>query len=120
MAKLYILLPVHNRRNITANFIDHLLNQSFQDFHLLLIDDGSTDNTVEYVKEKIDPDKLTVIQGKGNWWWAGSLQQGYKWFNSNERTINVNDFVLIINDDTTFENNFLQKGIELLSTLDNT
>ena len=41
---LYILLPVHNRREITRDFIDYLEAQTWQNYHLVLIDDESTDS----------------------------------------------------------------------------
>ena len=47
---LYILLPVHNRCDITREFIDCLKAQTFQDYHLVLIDDGSTDGTEQMVR----------------------------------------------------------------------
>ena len=74
---IYILLPVHNRRELTRDFIDCLKAQTYQNFHLVLIDDGSTDGTDQMVRERIE--NLTVIRGNGDWWWAGSLQQGFNY-----------------------------------------
>ena len=71
MPELYILLPVHNRRETTRRFLECLRAQTFQDYHLLLIDDGSTDGTAEMAREFIST--LTVLGGSGDWWWAGSL-----------------------------------------------
>lgn len=107
---IHILLPVHNRREITRRFIDCLKSQTYQNYHLILIDDGSLDGTAEMVRESIDA--LTVITGRGNWWWAGALQQGYQWLKSHE--IPVNDLVLIINDDTEFERDFLKNAVDAL------
>ncbi len=104
--KIYILLPVYNRREITRRFIECLKVQSYSNYHLLLIDDGSSDGTEEMVSKEIQ--SLTVIRGNGDWWWAGSLHQGYNWLKSHD--IALSDLVLIINDDTEFEADFLQKG----------
>ncbi len=109
---LYILLPVHNRCEITKLFIDCLNAQSYRNFHLVLIDDGSTDGTEQMVRKKID--NLTVLKGNGSWWWAGSLQQGYDWLK--KREINDSDTILIINDDVIIEKDFLAKGKSLLSS----
>ena len=76
MTKVFILLPVHNRRHITERFIDSLLAQTYNKYQLVLIDDGSTDGTADMVSMKVPPDKLTILSGNGTWWWAGSLQQG--------------------------------------------
>jgi GT2 family glycosyltransferase len=108
---VYIFLPVHNRRDITSRFIECLKVQSYDNFHLVLIDDGSTDGTDEMVRRSVH--NLTVLKGKGDWWWAGSLQQGYLWLK--RQHVPGNDIILIINDDTQFRNDFLETAVRLLS-----
>jgi GT2 family glycosyltransferase len=108
---VYILLPVHNRCDVTKRFIDCLKVQTYTNFHLVLIDDGSTDGTAGMVREHIAA--VTVIKGNGNWWWAGSLQQGYLWLK--KQNIPQNSIVLIINDDTIFEPDFIEKAVMLLA-----
>lgn len=114
--KIYILLPVHNRRNITERFIDCLIAQTYTNYHLVLIDDGSVDNTDEMVKSKVS--NLTVLVGKGDWWWAGSLQQGIDWLE--QHNTDDADIVMFANDDITFEADFLQKVVSILDGLNNT
>jgi len=107
---IYILLPVHNRRELTRYFIDCLVAQTWQHYHLVLIDDGSNDGTDEMVRERIE--NLTVIRGNGDWWWAGCLQQG---FNSlKKRGLSNDDYVLIINNDVILGKEFLARGISIL------
>jgi len=109
-AKVYVLLPVHNRCNITLAFLEYLKKQSYSNFHLVLIDDGSTDGTAGAVRENIDV--VTVIRGEGNWWWAGSLQRGYEWFITNK--VSGGDVLLIMNDDTQFDVDFISTGLRIL------
>jgi len=44
-----IIVPVYNRRHLIKPVIDSVLNQSYTDFELLLVDDGSTDNAGEFI-----------------------------------------------------------------------
>ncbi len=104
---IYILVPVHNRREITRRFIHCLEQQTYRDYQLVLIDDGSTDGTAEMVQQQIR--SLTVIRGNGNWWWGGALHEGYKWLLACNAA--STDIVLIINDDTEFEQDFLEKAL---------
>lgn len=113
MPKVYILLPVHNRREITRGFVECLAAQTFADYHLILIDDGSTDGTAEMVQARIA--STTVLRGNGDWWWAGSLQQGIDWLERNG--VKEREIVAFANDDTTFEEDFLQKAVDLLGGL---
>ncbi|MEO6725251.1 MAG: glycosyltransferase [Blastocatellia bacterium] len=116
MSELYILLPVHNRRATTSRFLACLKAQTDQNYHLLLIDDGSTDGTAELAREQIP--ELTVLRGSGDWWWAGSLQQGIEWLR--QRGVAAEDVVLLINDDVMFDSRFLEKGVALLRTMPRT
>ena len=103
---------MHNRCQTTLNFVQCLKRQIYQDFHLVLIDDGSVDGTAQMVREQFED--LTVIQGDGHWWWAGSLQQGYRWLLENA-AVSERDAVLIINDDTEFADDFLAIGMRALA-----
>jgi GT2 family glycosyltransferase len=114
--RIHILLPVHNRREITRRFLTCLKTQTFRNYHLILIDDGSTDGTAEMVREEVQA--LTVITGKGDWWWAGSLQQGYQWLKQHKPPLS--DIVLLINDDTEFEPDFLEKALAALQNMPRT
>ena len=100
---VYVLLPVHNRRETTERFLRCLAQQTYPHIQLILVDDGSTDDT-SGVARKYFP-ALTLLTGTGDWWWAGSLQQGYKWLKKEARA--ASDILLIINDDTEFEADFV-------------
>lgn len=110
--RVYILLPVHNRLGITRKFVDCLKIQTYRNFYLVLIDDGSTDGTDNMAQTSLDPEQHTVIKGRGNWWWAGSLQQGINWLKRHPPE--PSDIVLIINDDVTFNKNFIENGVNEL------
>ena len=103
---LYVILPVHDRREVTAKFIACLQQQTDRNYHLLLVDDGSRDGTADMVRAAGVP--LTVLTGHGDWWWAGALQQAYDWLQSRPRA--GGEVVLIMNDDTQFEAGFLAAG----------
>ena len=109
--KLHVLLPVHNRRSITEKFVLSLIRQTYKDFSLILLDDGSEDETAELVKSLIP--QATVIRGDGKWWWAGALQVGFDHLLRKETS--SADAVLLINDDTLLPDHFLETGLSLLN-----
>ena len=109
---IYIILPVHNRADITEKFCHLLIKQSYQNFKLILIDDGCTDDTCGRVESIIPKEKLVILSFMGgNLWWAGGLQKGYEWVT--QKTL-PEDYVLIINDDVYIEKGFIEKGVTLL------
>lgn len=116
MQKVYILLPAHNRRAVTERFIDCLAAQTYSNYHLLLIDDGSADNTDQMAQAKIE--NISVLKGRGDWWWAGSLQQGINWLE--QHGVDGREIVMFANDDITFDADFLQKAVNILEKQDST
>ena len=108
--KVFVLLPVHNRRQVTMKFVESLRRQTYRHWHLILVDDGSTDGTAEAVSSMID--SVSVLRGKGNWWWAGSLQQGLNAVG--QMRPSPADMLLISNDDVQFEEDFLGTAVAVL------
>lgn len=53
-AKVTVLMPVRNGEKYIKEAINSVLNQTFEDFEFLIIDDGSTDQTVDIVQSYTD------------------------------------------------------------------
>jgi glycosyltransferase involved in cell wall biosynthesis len=53
--KVTVLIPVYNRERYVRDAIDSILAQTFTDFELLVIDDGSTDGSQEVVRSYCNP-----------------------------------------------------------------
>jgi glycosyltransferase involved in cell wall biosynthesis len=50
-----VIIPTYNRARFVGQAIQSVLDQTFQDFELIVVDDGSTDNTRTVVEEFTDP-----------------------------------------------------------------
>lgn len=55
MPLVSVIIPTKNRAKLVAEAIESVLNQTFRDFELVIVDDGSTDNTAEVVAGFKDP-----------------------------------------------------------------
>ena len=50
--KISVILPVFNEQDYISATLDSIINQDFTDFEVIIIDDGSTDNTLKVIEEK--------------------------------------------------------------------
>jgi glycosyltransferase involved in cell wall biosynthesis len=55
-----VLMPVYNSERYVAKAVKSILDQTFRDFELLIINDGSTDRSIERIREFCDP-RIRVI-----------------------------------------------------------
>ena len=60
-----VVIPAFNCEKYIAECIDSVLNQSYQDFEIIIIDDGSTDGTVKTVSGYED-DRIKLFHQEGN------------------------------------------------------
>ena len=63
-ARFSILMPVYNRAKYLREAIDSVLAQTFTDYELIAVDDGSTDGSLEMLEEAAaaHPDRIKVIR----------------------------------------------------------
>lgn len=62
MPKISVILPTYNAEKYLQEAIDSLLAQTFQDFEILIVDDGSKDRTLQILKTYDDP-RIKIFQG---------------------------------------------------------
>ncbi len=60
MVTVSVVMPTHNRANLIGEAISSVLDQTFQDFDLHIIDNGSTDNTKDVV-DSFDDERLNYF-----------------------------------------------------------
>lgn len=63
--KISVIIPTYNTEQYIKECIDSVLNQTYQNFEIIVVNDGSTDNTLE-VLANIKTDKLKVITIKNS------------------------------------------------------
>ena len=104
--KFSIIIPNYNSSQWIKKCIDSILNQTYTNFELIIVDDMSTDNSVEIIKRYTDP-RIKLIE------------LNKKAFNGGTRNIGVananGDYVLFIDCDDYFYSIYnLQKISEVI------
>ena len=60
-----VLIPMYNRERFIIQAINSVLNQKFQDFEIIIVDDGSQDRSVELAKSFEDK-RIVIIENSTN------------------------------------------------------
>ncbi len=100
-----VIVPVYNSSKYLRDCIDSILNQCYENFELLLIDDGSSDNSLDICKEYKDKRiKVIKLHHKGV---------------ANARNVGVRnskgEFICFIDSDDIIEKNYLSQMIQYFS-----
>ncbi len=56
-----VIIPLYNKETSVEQSIRSVLNQTYQDFELIVVDDGSTDNSLDVVRQ-IQDDRILIIE----------------------------------------------------------
>ena len=73
--RVTVLLPVFNGENYLREAIESILAQTFHDFEFLIINDGSTDKSVEIIRSYADP-RIRLVVNEQNLGLIATLNKG--------------------------------------------
>jgi len=74
--KVSIILPVYNAQRYLKKAVDSLLNQTFKDFELLAINDGSTDRSLRILTQYASRDSRVRVLNQENQGLVSALNRG--------------------------------------------
>lgn len=66
MQKITLILPIFNGEKYISRCIDSVLNQTYKNFELIIINDGSTDKSLNIIKKYAKKDNRIKIINKKN------------------------------------------------------
>ena len=61
-----VVIPTYNRANVLSRSVDSVLSQTYQNFELIIIDNGSTDGTQQWVSDNYQDDRIIYHYQKGS------------------------------------------------------
>lgn len=103
-SKVSIIIPVYNIEKYLCKCLDSILAQTFLNFEVFLIDDGSTDNSGEICEEYAEKDnRLKVFHQKN---------QGVSVTRQRALNMVTTEFVAFIDPDDYVENDYLERLYE--------
>lgn len=100
-----VIIPLYNKEMYIENAIKSILNQTFTDFELLIINDCSTDKSIE-IASKFAFEKVQIIHHEKNSGLAATRNTGIKKATSN--------YVTFLDADDLWKPHFLEKIFHLI------
>lgn len=95
-----VIVPMYNVEQYAPECIDSILNQSFTDFELILVDDGSTDRTSTIIEEYQKQDSRIKVVHKANGGLTSARKAGAQ--------LATGEYVAIVDGDDSIEKDYLQ------------
>lgn len=105
MAFFSVIIPLYNKENHIEKTLKSVLNQTFQDFEVIIVEDCSTDNSKQKAKSIIS-EKIRIIQHEKNKGLCASRNTGIEKANS--------DFLAFLDADDIWHDNYLEKIFQLI------
>ena len=105
MSKISVILPVFNGEKYIKKAIESVLNQNFNDFELIIVNDGSTDNTLKIINS-FDDERIKVLN---------QLNQGPGASRNNALKIAEGKYIMFLDSDDWFRYDALKTAFEHIS-----
>ena len=104
--KVSVIIPVYNVEKYLRQCLDSVVNQTLKDIEIICIDDGSTDNSLNILKEYAQKDNRIKIISKKNGGLSSARNAGLKFA--------TGEFVGFVDSDDYIERETYENAVEPL------
>lgn len=111
MTDVSIIILNFNGRQYLKDCLDSVFSQSYKDFEIVLVDNGSTDGSAEFVNRQYDDVRLKVISASKNLGFAGGNNLGLRHCKFEN--------IVLLNNDVIVDRNWLSELVNTSLKLEN-
>lgn len=105
--KVSVVLPVFNGSKRVSKAIESVLEQSYANLELIIVDDCSTDNTMDVLRSYANKDaRIKIYENKVNQKLPRTLNNGFSHA--------TGDYLTWTSDDNTYKSNAIEKMVQYL------
>ena len=103
-SRISVIIPHYNNKDILYNCIYSLHKATYNNYQIIVVDNNSTDNSVEEVKKSFPA--IKILKSKKNLGYAGGCNIGAE--------VAKSDYLLFLNNDTVHNHDFIEPLVKLL------
>ena len=102
--KISMIVPVYNTSKFLKQCLDSIINQTYKNLEIILVNDGSTDNSLEILEEYSKSDDMVMIINKNNGGLSSARNAGIR--------IATGEYILNVDSDDWLEITACEKLLE--------
>ncbi|MDY3959684.1 glycosyltransferase family 2 protein [Romboutsia timonensis] len=106
MKKISIIIPVYNCESWLSRCIDSVINQTYKNLEIILVNDGSVDNSINICKHYESIDSRIVLINKENGGTSSARNRGL--------SISTGDYIQFVDSDDSLKKDACEKLIEYM------
>ncbi|NCD00811.1 glycosyltransferase family 2 protein [bacterium] len=108
--KFSIIVINYNTKEITKNCLESIFLNCYADFEIILVDNSSSDDSVNYLRETFG-DRIKIVENSNNFGFGKGNNIGSKYA--------MGEYLFFLNSDTIIKNNILKEVDEFIKKEDN-
>jgi len=97
--RVSVIVPVYNVQNYIRECILSILNQTFRDFEIIIINDGSKDKSIEHIKDLVNDNENIILINQENGGLSNARNTGLR--------IATGEYISFVDSDDYIGKNFL-------------
>lgn len=109
-AKISVIVPVYNVESYIGKCIDSIINQTYKNLEIILVDDGSTDNSPEICDKYAVGDERIIVIHKENDGVSSARNEGIR--------IATGDFIGFVDGDDFIESDMYETLVSMITSDD--
>lgn len=106
MKKVSVIIPVYNSSKYIKECLDSVIKQTYKNLEIIIVDDNSTDNSIEIIKSYNDK-RIKIIESKENVGAAESRNKGID--------AATGDYLCFIDSDDFWKLNKIEKQVRFIN-----
>lgn len=115
MPKFSVIVPLYNKAPFVRKALESIASQTYRDFELIIVDDGSTDNSLEVVNEYIRDVLCVMYDVCKNVRVIHQKNSGVAAARNNGVAVSKGEYVCFLDADDWWESTFLEEMDRLIA-----